>query len=115
MTNQPKTQAGQIGASAPKKTAKQLREGFLKEPRDSAPESLKRMWAASKRKGTDKISLREINAEIAASRKEERQKRETAAAAPRPTYKPTKAELAAIRRGEAAIARGEYVSFPYEH
>ena len=26
------------------------------------------------------------------------------------TYKPTKAELAAIRRGEAAIARGEYVS-----
>jgi len=27
-----------------------------------------------------------------------------------PTYKPTKAELAAIRKGEAAIARGEYVS-----
>jgi bifunctional DNA-binding transcriptional regulator/antitoxin component of YhaV-PrlF toxin-antitoxin module len=27
-----------------------------------------------------------------------------------PTYKPTKAELAAIRRGEAAIARGQSVS-----
>ena len=114
MTHQTKTQAGQIGASASRKTAKQRREGFLKELRDSAPESLKRMWEESKRNGTDKISLREINAEIAASRKEERQKRKTAAA-PRPTDKPTKAELAAIRRGEAAIARGEYVSFPYVH
>jgi hypothetical protein len=27
-----------------------------------------------------------------------------------PTYKPTKAELAAIRKGEAEIARGEYVT-----
>jgi hypothetical protein len=27
-----------------------------------------------------------------------------------PTYKPTKAELAAIRKGEAEIARGEYVN-----
>jgi len=27
-----------------------------------------------------------------------------------PTYQPTKAELAAIRKGEAAIARGDYVS-----
>jgi hypothetical protein len=26
------------------------------------------------------------------------------------TYKPTKSELAAIRKGEAAIARGEHVS-----
>jgi AbrB family looped-hinge helix DNA binding protein len=26
------------------------------------------------------------------------------------TYKPTKSELAAIRKGEAAIARGEFVS-----
>ena len=30
--------------------------------------------------------------------------------AEKPTYKPTKAELAAIRKGEAAIARGECVS-----
>jgi hypothetical protein len=28
------------------------------------------------------------------------------------TYKPTKAELAAIRRGEAEAARGEYVTLP---
>ncbi|HEV2199279.1 MAG TPA: hypothetical protein VGR73_05630 [Bryobacteraceae bacterium] len=27
-----------------------------------------------------------------------------------PDYKPTKAELTAIRKGEAAIARGDYVS-----
>jgi bifunctional DNA-binding transcriptional regulator/antitoxin component of YhaV-PrlF toxin-antitoxin module len=27
-----------------------------------------------------------------------------------PAYKPTKAELAAIRKGEAEIARGEYVA-----
>lgn len=31
-------------------------------------------------------------------------------AVPRPAYQPTKAERAAIRKGEAAIARGEYVS-----
>jgi bifunctional DNA-binding transcriptional regulator/antitoxin component of YhaV-PrlF toxin-antitoxin module len=30
----------------------------------------------------------------------------------RPTYRPTKAELSAIRKGEAAMARGEYVSLP---
>lgn len=29
---------------------------------------------------------------------------------PAPSYKPTKAELAAIRKGEAEIARGEYVT-----
>ena len=28
-----------------------------------------------------------------------------------PAYKPTRAELAAIRRGEAAIARGDYVTW----
>jgi hypothetical protein len=34
----------------------------------------------------------------------------TITAAPGRTYKPTKGELAAMRKGEAAIARGEYVS-----
>lgn len=34
----------------------------------------------------------------------------TITAAPKRTYKPTKTELAAIRRGEAALARGEHVS-----
>jgi AbrB family looped-hinge helix DNA binding protein len=63
--------------AAPRKTQKQQREEFLQKLRNSAPESLKRMWAQSKRNGTDKISMREINAEIAAHRKEERQKRDT--------------------------------------
>jgi bifunctional DNA-binding transcriptional regulator/antitoxin component of YhaV-PrlF toxin-antitoxin module len=30
--------------------------------------------------------------------------------ASQPTYRPTKAELSAIRRGEAAIARGDYTT-----
>ena len=34
----------------------------------------------------------------------------TIKAVPSPTYKPTKAELAAIRKGEAEIARGESVT-----
>ena len=34
----------------------------------------------------------------------------TITTAARPTYKPTKAELAAIRKGEAAIANGDYVT-----
>ena len=34
----------------------------------------------------------------------------TITAVPLPTYKPTKAELAAIRKGEAEIARGEFVT-----
>ena len=63
--------------ATPRKTQKQQREEFLQKLRNSAPESMKRMWAESKRNGTDKMSMREINAEIAAYRKEERQKRET--------------------------------------
>ena len=39
-----------------------------------APKWLKEIWAESRRKGTDKLTLREINAEIAAYRKEQRQK-----------------------------------------
>ena len=35
----------------------------------------------------------------------------TITAVPSPTYKPTKAELAAIRKGEAEIARGEFITF----
>jgi predicted transcriptional regulator len=34
----------------------------------------------------------------------------TITALPAPTYKPTRAELAAIRKGEAEIARGEFVT-----
>ena len=34
----------------------------------------------------------------------------TISVVPAPTYKPTRAELAAIRKGEAEVARGEYVA-----
>src|SRR5580700_8700552 len=36
----------------------------------------------------------------------------TITAVDEPTYKPTKAELAAIRKGEAQIARGRFVALP---
>ena len=39
------------------------------------PDWLKKIQAESKRKGTDKISMREINAEIAAYRREKGKKR----------------------------------------
>lgn len=46
------------------------RERFFKELRASAPEWLKETWAASKKAGLDKMTMREIDAEIAAVRKE---------------------------------------------
>jgi prevent-host-death family protein len=39
------------------------------------PEWLEAVWAESKRKGTDKLTPREINAEIAAARREQRGKK----------------------------------------
>lgn len=62
-------------ASSPK-TSKGQREEFLRKLRDSAPEALKRMWEESRRNGTDKITMREINAEVAAHRREKRHERE---------------------------------------
>lgn len=38
------------------------------------PDWLKRMWADAKRTGLDKLTMREIDAEIAAYRREERRK-----------------------------------------
>jgi hypothetical protein len=38
--------------------------------RDEAPAWLKETWASSERRGTNKITLREIDAEIAAVRRE---------------------------------------------
>jgi AbrB family looped-hinge helix DNA binding protein len=61
-------------AAQPKKTEKQRRDEFLQKLRGSAPEALKKIWAESVRKGTGKITLREINSEIAAHRREKRQK-----------------------------------------
>jgi hypothetical protein len=101
MTHQPKTQAGQIGASAPRKTAKQrciidaqlgdIGKGPYHGPFETADDAIQFLH--------DEIRQRVRKATDAAK-----------TADPLPTYKPTKKELAAIRRGEAAIARGEYVS-----
>jgi len=45
------------------------RERFFKQIREQAPAWLKETWAASKRRGTDKITTRQINAEISAVRR----------------------------------------------
>ena len=63
--------------AAPRKTQKQQREEFLKKLRNSAPESMKRMWADSKRNGTDKMTTREINAIISEVRAEQAAKQKT--------------------------------------
>jgi len=56
-------------------TNKAERERFFKQLGAEAPEWLKEMWAASKRAGLDKMTMGEINAEIAAHRKEKPAKR----------------------------------------
>jgi AbrB family looped-hinge helix DNA binding protein len=50
--------------------SKAERERFLKQLRGDTPAWLKQIWAASKRNGTDKLTLRQINAEISAVRRE---------------------------------------------
>jgi AbrB family looped-hinge helix DNA binding protein len=45
------------------------RAQFLKQLRDQAPAWLKETWAASKRRGTDKLTMRQIDAEVAAVRR----------------------------------------------
>jgi hypothetical protein len=50
------------------------RERFLKKLRDKAPAWLKEIWASSKRRGTDRLTMREIDAEIAAVRRERAKK-----------------------------------------
>ena len=57
-------------APAPKSTPKKRRQEFLQKLRTSAPESLKRMSADSKCHGTDKMSMRQIDAIIAEVRAE---------------------------------------------
>ena len=49
-------------------SGKAAREQFFKQLRAKAPAWLKETWAASKRRGTDKLTMQEINAEIAAAR-----------------------------------------------
>jgi AbrB family looped-hinge helix DNA binding protein len=42
---------------------------YFKQLRKNAPEWLKEFWATSKRAGLDKMTLREVDAEIAAARR----------------------------------------------
>jgi AbrB family looped-hinge helix DNA binding protein len=44
------------------------RERFFKKLREQAPDWLKETWAASKRRGTDKLTMRQIDAEVSAVR-----------------------------------------------
>ena len=48
------------------------RDRFYKQLRAEAPAWLKDIWAASKRVGLDKLTMREINAEISAVRRSEK-------------------------------------------
>ena len=63
LTYTPKTVIDRIPAG------KAERARFFKQLRDEAPAWLKETWAASKRRGTDKLTMREINAEISAVRR----------------------------------------------
>jgi AbrB family looped-hinge helix DNA binding protein len=53
---------------------KAQQQQFFKQLRKGAPEWLKEVWATSKRHDTGKLTMRQIDAEIAAVRKERRQK-----------------------------------------
>ena len=55
-------------------SGKVARERFLKQLRAEAPAWLQESWADSKRRGTDKLTMREINAEISAVRRERAKK-----------------------------------------
>src|SRR6202035_391638 len=63
LTYTPKTVIDRIPAGK----AEQAR--FFKQLRDEAPAWLEEIWAASKRRGTDKLTMREIDAEISAVRR----------------------------------------------
>ena len=64
-----KTFTGRIPAG------KEARARFLRELRAGSPEWLQEMWAESKRAGLDKMTMREINDEIAVARREKSAKR----------------------------------------
>jgi bifunctional DNA-binding transcriptional regulator/antitoxin component of YhaV-PrlF toxin-antitoxin module len=53
----------------------QQRRAVVARLRKEAPESLKAMWADAKRQGTDKLSMREVDAIIAEVRSEQAAKR----------------------------------------
>lgn len=69
------------------------RERFFKKLREEAPAWLKETWAASERRGTDKLTMRQIDAEIAAARRGRRRaesKRSAWNAARRARHQPPK-------------------------
>jgi bifunctional DNA-binding transcriptional regulator/antitoxin component of YhaV-PrlF toxin-antitoxin module len=68
------TPAQRIGRAP---SAKQQRAEFLRRLRAEAPASLKAMWAEAQRKGTDKMTMREIDAIIAEVRAEQAAKQKT--------------------------------------
>lgn len=51
-------------------TEKGERERFFKQLREEAPEWLKELWAASKRRGTDKLTPRRIESIVTEARRE---------------------------------------------
>lgn len=63
VTYTPKTVIDRIPAG------KNERDRFFKQLREQAPAWLKESWAASRRRGTDKITTKQINAEISAVRR----------------------------------------------
>jgi AbrB family looped-hinge helix DNA binding protein len=63
------------------------------------PDWLKDIGSEAKRKGLNKVSMRQIDAEIAAARRERHQRTDVDT--------PTKAEAAAIRKGRAAYKHGD--------
>ena len=63
LTYTPKT----IGRVLPADKAE--RRGYLKQLKDEAPDWLKQTWDASRRNGTDRLTMRQIDAEVAAVRR----------------------------------------------
>ena len=57
-------------------SGKAKKRQFLRQLRQEAPAWLQEIWAASQRRGTDKMTLRQIDAEIAAARRARSRKTE---------------------------------------
>jgi AbrB family looped-hinge helix DNA binding protein len=69
LTYIPKTVLNRVPANSAE------RRQFFKQLRQQAPEWLKETWAASKRRGADKLSMRQINDEIAAAKRQPKPKK----------------------------------------
>jgi AbrB family looped-hinge helix DNA binding protein len=58
--------------TGPKQNPKQRREEFVRQVKVSAPRALKNIWEESKRKGLDKLTMRQIDAIISEVRQEQK-------------------------------------------